>query len=150
MPHRLRLLTTRERDVLRLVARGQSSPAIASALGLSPHTVRVHRAHLLQKLQVRNSAQLAVLAYALGLNAPERSPPIDPACVDGLTPREAQVIQALAQGRTSKEIAQALGVSDQTVRKHRENLMRKFQVHSTAALIRRWWAIEPPGDPLGI
>lgn len=44
-------------------------------------------------------------------------------------------MQALARGWSSKRVAQALGVSDLTVRKHRENLMRKLGVHSVAQLV---------------
>lgn len=57
-------------------------------------------------------------------------------CSPALTTRERQVAQAIAFGHTSKQIAQALGLSDLTVRKHRENLYRKLDVHSIAELTR--------------
>ncbi|OWQ83821.1 hypothetical protein CDN99_25485 [Roseateles aquatilis] len=56
-------------------------------------------------------------------------------------------MHALALGRTSKQIARALGVSDQTVRKHRENLMRKFNVHSAIQLIALSRGMDPDPDP---
>ncbi|OWQ83820.1 hypothetical protein CDN99_25480 [Roseateles aquatilis] len=64
MPHRLTLLTARERQVLRLVAAGLPSSAIAGELMLSVHTVRVHRVNLLRKLQVRNSAEMMLILHA--------------------------------------------------------------------------------------
>jgi DNA-binding CsgD family transcriptional regulator len=51
-----------------------------------------------------------------------------------LTGRERQVMHLLLQGESSKRIARRLGLSDLTVRKHRENLMRKLDVHSVSQL----------------
>ena len=52
-----------------------------------------------------------------------------------LTARERQIMAALVRGLSSKKIAQQLELSDLTVRKHRENLMRKLGVHSVAQLL---------------
>ncbi len=57
------LLSAREREVLALVIKGQTSKQIARALQLSPRTVETHRAHLQDKLQVQTLAQL-VRQYA--------------------------------------------------------------------------------------
>lgn len=54
----------------------------------------------------------------------------------GLTLREREIAQGIISGLTSKHIAQRLGVSDLTVRKHRQNLYRKLGVHSLAELAR--------------
>jgi two-component system, NarL family, response regulator NreC len=51
-------LTDRERQVLQMVAEGLSSADIGAQLFISPRTVEVHRAHLLRKLALRNSADL--------------------------------------------------------------------------------------------
>jgi DNA-binding NarL/FixJ family response regulator len=51
-----------------------------------------------------------------------------------LTPREREVIQLVAEGRTTKEIATALGLSVKTAETHRTNLMRKLDLHSVADL----------------
>ena len=56
-------LTTREREVLHLIAQGEATPAIAARLGLSPRTVETHRANLMRKLGLR--AQSDVIRYAL-------------------------------------------------------------------------------------
>lgn len=52
-----------------------------------------------------------------------------------LTAREHEVLTLLARGCTDKEAARRLGVSDLTVRKHRENLLRKTATHKVAALV---------------
>lgn len=51
-----------------------------------------------------------------------------------LTPREREVIQLVAEGKTTKQIALALSLSVKTAETHRTNLMRKLDLHSVAAL----------------
>ncbi len=65
-------LTVRERQVLSLVARGQSNAEIAAALGISSKTVDNHRTNVMRKLDVHSVA--ALIAYALreGLLDPSR------------------------------------------------------------------------------
>jgi len=53
-----------------------------------------------------------------------------------LTSRESEVLQLLAEGKTSKEIAGILGVSVKTVDTHRQNLMAKLDLHSIAELTK--------------
>ena len=53
-----------------------------------------------------------------------------------LTPREREVFQLLALGKSNKEVAKALGMSLGTAKKHRENLQRKLDCHSAAELAR--------------
>jgi len=52
----------------------------------------------------------------------------------GLTPRQREVLQLIAEGRSSKEAAVILGTSVKTVNFHRDQLKRKLGVHSTAEL----------------
>ena len=52
----------------------------------------------------------------------------------GLSEREVEVFRAVVQGESSAAIAARLGVSVGTVRKHRENLMRKLKLHNVAEL----------------
>jgi DNA-binding NarL/FixJ family response regulator len=56
--------------------------------------------------------------------------------LDRLTPREREVLTGIARGGTSKEIAQALGLSPRTVESYRESLMRKLEIRSVAGLTR--------------
>lgn len=56
-------LTTREREVLHLVAQGETTPAIAARLAISPRTVETHRTHLMRKLSLHT--QTDVIRYAL-------------------------------------------------------------------------------------
>lgn len=53
-----------------------------------------------------------------------------------LTPRERAVLREIAKGRSIEDIAQTLGMSPSTARKHRENIMGKLGLNSTAALVR--------------
>jgi DNA-binding NarL/FixJ family response regulator len=53
-----------------------------------------------------------------------------------LTPREREVFQLLALGKSNKEVASALGMSLGTAKKHRENLQRKLECNSAAELAR--------------
>ena len=58
----------------------------------------------------------------------------EPPLRNRLTPRERQVVQLLAEGRTSKEVAVALNLSVKTAETHRTNIMRKLDLHSVADL----------------
>jgi DNA-binding NarL/FixJ family response regulator len=60
-------LTTREREVLQLVAEGQSTKAIAASLGISIKTVESHRANVMRKLRLRSAAEAVRYAVRNGL-----------------------------------------------------------------------------------
>lgn len=55
---------------------------------------------------------------------------------DLLTGREREVLQLVAEGKTSKEIAAVLDVSVKTAETHRANIMNKLDIHETAGLVR--------------
>jgi two-component system response regulator NreC len=55
---------------------------------------------------------------------------------DPLTSREREVLQLIAEGETTKEIAWRLGLSAKTVESHRIRLMHKLDIHETATLVR--------------
>lgn len=60
-------LTTRELEVLQLIVLGKSNKEIAGVLGLSANTVAVHRANIMQALDIHNTAELVVYAIRKGL-----------------------------------------------------------------------------------
>jgi DNA-binding NarL/FixJ family response regulator len=53
-----------------------------------------------------------------------------------ITSRENEIIQLLAEGKTSKDIAVFLNISVKTVETHRANIMRKLELHSVTELVR--------------
>ena len=55
---------------------------------------------------------------------------------DPLTARERQILQLIAEGNTTKEIAQQLNISFKTVESHRNHLMKKLDLHDIAGLVR--------------
>lgn len=79
-------------------------------------------------------------AYAtemlLGGYGQERTPEPQTFIGERLTPREREIVQLLAEGRTSKEIATLLKISSKTAETHRANIMRKLQFHSVGEVVR--------------
>lgn len=63
------LLTSRERELLQLIGELKTTKDIATLLGVSPHTVDTHRAHLMQKLGVHSIPELILSAMRRGLIA---------------------------------------------------------------------------------
>jgi two-component system response regulator NreC len=61
------LLSPREREILQLVAEGNSSKEVATLLNLSVHTVETHRANIMQKLSLRGIPELILYAVRKGL-----------------------------------------------------------------------------------
>jgi two-component system response regulator NreC len=60
-------LSEREREIFQLVAEGHSNKEIADILSISPATVETHRAHILQKLDLHNTAEVVLYAVRRGV-----------------------------------------------------------------------------------
>jgi two-component system response regulator NreC len=56
--------------------------------------------------------------------------------LDGLTDREQEVLAHLADGASNAEIGETLSISPKTVARHRENIMRKLNLHSRVELVK--------------
>ena len=67
----LNRLTAREKQVLQLIAQGKSNKEIAALLDLSVNTVSVHRANLMEKMNIHRTAELVLFAIRKGLVAPQ-------------------------------------------------------------------------------
>ncbi|QNF32225.1 response regulator transcription factor [Adhaeribacter swui] len=60
-------LSSREIEVIRLIAEGKSTAEIAETLFLSPHTINSHRKNILRKLQIKSPVELIIKAMDLGI-----------------------------------------------------------------------------------
>lgn len=126
----------------RLNALGASIPVIVlTGHGDVPMPVEAMKAGAVDFLQkpYREQALLDSINTALCLDAAARrssetTDQVDQ-CVAALTERERELLDHLLAGKTSKETAKALGISPRTVDAHRRNLLRKFGVGSTKALL---------------
>jgi len=56
--------------------------------------------------------------------------------LDGLTPRQREILQLVAEGRSTKEVAQLLALSIKTVETHRSQIMARLDIHDVAGLVR--------------
>jgi DNA-binding NarL/FixJ family response regulator len=65
-----------------------------------------------------------------------RDPGEEPGTLNGLTTRQREILQLIAEGRSTKEIAAILGVSVKTVETHRARLMERLDIHDVAGLVR--------------
>ncbi|HZB14133.1 MAG TPA: response regulator transcription factor [Chryseolinea sp.] len=64
------VLTTRETEILKLIAHGHSTQGIADTLFLSPHTVQTHRKSIIKKLNIKSPTEFVIYAMDLGLLKP--------------------------------------------------------------------------------
>jgi DNA-binding NarL/FixJ family response regulator len=62
-----KLLTHREKDIVRALARGLTNSGVAEKLFVSPRTVEKHRQNIMQKLDLQNGVELVAYAYRVGI-----------------------------------------------------------------------------------
>ncbi|MEQ1352511.1 MAG: response regulator transcription factor [Candidatus Acidiferrum sp.] len=71
-----------------------------------------------------------------GFRRPKTDIDTDTVIRNRLTAREREIVQLLAEGKSSKEVAVSLGISVKTAETHRANIMRKLELHSVSELVR--------------
>jgi DNA-binding NarL/FixJ family response regulator len=81
----------------------------------------------------------------------EGRPPQAQSSLDALTPRQREILQLIAEGGSTKEIAFALSVSVKTVETHRAGLMDRLGIHDVAGLVvfavrHKLISVDAPGD----
>ena len=117
------------REVLRAGARGYVLKSDAGRLLLTAvEAVSAHKPFFTSRV---SELVLAGFLSGDGIRPTEETPPGAP-----LTPREREVLQLLAEGKTNKEVAAVLGIGLKTVETHRMNLMAKLGLHSVVDLVR--------------
>lgn len=115
------------REVLRAGARGYVLKSDAGRLLVSAiEAVSAHKPFFTSRV-----SELVLAGFLSGESRPESESSGLP-----LTPREREVLQLLAEGKTNKDVAAALGIGLKTVETHRMNLMSKLGLHSVVDLVR--------------
>ena len=71
-----------------------------------------------------------------GARRPARPRPGEGPAPDVLTPRQREILQLVAEGKSTKEVAQLLDVSAKTVETHRGQIMERLGIHDLAGLVR--------------
>ena len=98
------------------------------------HLVPAIQSLALHKPYFTSSVSQVLFSRMLQKTAPKRED--DEGDDDCLSPREREVVQLLAEGKSNKEVADKLGISLRTAETHRAAVMRKLRVDSLAALVR--------------
>jgi DNA-binding NarL/FixJ family response regulator len=90
------------------------------------------------RLVVEGSTYLSpeVAANLVESHVRPRAPVTPGTTLGGLTPREREMLQLIAEGKTTKEMADSLHVSVKTIETHRRNVMQKLHLHSIAELTK--------------
>ena len=65
-----------------------------------------------------------------------KGPPGEGASLDGLTPRQREILQLVAEGKSTKDVAHLLNLSVKTVEAHRGQIMSRLEIHDLAGLVR--------------
>jgi DNA-binding CsgD family transcriptional regulator len=125
-------LSDRETQITNLILQGNDTVPMARALGISPHTVRVHTSRILAAFGVGTRIQLVA---RFGETLPEST-----STTDQLTPRQREVVSRAADGASNAEIAAELGIGVKAVEKHLAAASERLGARSRLDLITRWRA----------
>lgn len=146
-------LTPREAQVLRFIVEGLTNKQIAQEIQVSVKTVEKHRQEIMNKLKIHHTAGLTCYALTNGIAFPSTvsasmarrvpssrgncSSSIEEALQDRtITPRETEVLRLIAAGLLNKQIAAELRLSIKTVANHRQEVMKRLNIHHIAGLTR--------------
>lgn len=113
-------------------------PYLLDALraGAKGYVVKTHAAeNLIQAIReaARGGVYLSPEVSRAVVQAYQNKTELSP---DPLSPRERQVLQLIAEGKTTKEVASVLNISVKTAETHRTHIMEKLDIHETASLVR--------------
>lgn len=92
-----------------------------------------HSCRMSERRSSHNSSEIAGLVID-GLRS--KSDNYDEADAMVLSPREREVVQLIAEGKTSKQVAETLNLSIKTIETHRSQVMRKLDIHNLAELTK--------------
>jgi len=84
----------------------------------------------------RAVSQHVISDYRRRLGQKKEHQPDEPAPLDPLTPRQREILQLIAEGRTTRQIAALLHRSEKTIEAHRIRLMNQLDIHDVAGLVR--------------
>lgn len=125
------MISSREQEVLVLIASGLNNKEIGEKLEISTHTVISHRKSLYRKLDAFNSATLVQKAHQQGILKPDDQAKV----IDMISSREKEVLELIATGLSSLEIGKKLFISCHTVISHKKNLYKKLHAINGASLM---------------
>lgn len=138
MPRRGTPLTARELQVIAGAARGHTDRRIASTLHCTEESVRGHLDRARARLGVNTRAAAVHACYHVGYLA---SLTPEPRTLPALSPRQHDVLTALARGYTDSEIARRLYVTPNTVATHTRRLYRALHVETRSHAVAIAWQL---------
>ncbi len=119
--------TSRQKEIIELLCRGENAPNIALVLGLSVHTIRRHIANLYSNLGVKTRVQL-IAVYSDLYNRKVDTQNVGTKILGPFSKREEEVWLLYRKGFSSKEIAGCLHISASTARTYLRRARNKLVI----------------------
>lgn len=142
-------LTKRETEIVHLLVNGVPPKEMGRELYIASSSVNTHLKNIKKKLNVSSNTE--TIAYLINNNLINENVFLSSNSVEcKLTHREKEILELIVKGKTSKEIARELFVSDQTVDSHKKNILSKVGVRSMNEIVilhlRKLLNIKLPND----
>lgn len=128
-------VSKRRLHILRLLRDGLSQSEVAERLGIASSSVRTHVSIVCRALGVKNYVGAITRAIDLGLLEPVEQN--EDVFVPKLEPRELRLLEMLQEGKTTREMASALGCVPKTIRNLMLPIFQKLGVHTRATAVTR-------------